>query len=101
MAGRKTIERKTYAGKLLTEKRLQKGLSQQNIANMIGAALRVYQRLETGESEFCDTRMRFGLALCAILDLDPFMLAFGHEFTHNTVFDLQDLSHSLAGDAEG
>ncbi len=85
MAGRKTSERSTCVGKLLTERRQEKGLSQQKVAEMVGIALRVYQRLETGESEFCDTRMRFGLAICAILDLDPFELTFSRPLFFGSV----------------
>ena len=72
MTGPKPYERTTYAGKILTEKRRQMGISQQRLSSMTGLSLRVYQRLETGEMDFRDTRMKFGLALCTILGLDPY-----------------------------
>ncbi len=100
MTGPKPYERTTYAGKMLTEKRRQMGLSQQKLSSMTGLSLRVYQRLETGEMEFRDTRMKFGLALCMILGLDPFLMVFGHEFTYGAVLDIDDLGQDRVPDPE-
>ncbi len=52
--------------------------------------------METGETEFRDTRMRFGLAICTILGLDPFMMVFGHEFSYGAVLDIEDESSGLS-----
>ena len=52
--------------------RLRKGLSQQQVATLIGVHIRQYQRLEYGERSLEAVCMRFGLAVCAILELDPF-----------------------------
>ena len=100
MTGPKPYKRTTYAGKMLTEKRRQMGLSQQKLSSMTGLSLRVYQRLETGEMEFRDTRMKFGLALCIILGLDPFRMVFGHEFTYSAVLDIDDLGQNRVSDPE-
>ena len=96
MKGRKTCPRTTFIGKALTEKRQQLGLSQQKLCSMTGLSLRGYQRLETGETEFRDTRMRFGLAICTILGMDPYMMVFGHEFTYGAVLDIEDESSGLS-----
>ncbi len=94
MTGPDPKERSTFVGKVLTEKRLELGISQQRIAHMAGIAPRVYQRLETGEVEFCDTRMKYGLSLCYILGLDPWLLVFGPEFTFGGVFQIVDQSQN-------
>lgn len=36
--------------------------------------IRQYQRLEYGERSVGNVKMRFGLAVCAILEIDPFEL---------------------------
>ena len=100
MTGPKPYERTTYAGKMLTEKRRQMGLSQQKLSSMTGLSLRVYQRLETGEMEFHDTRMKFGLALCMILGLDPYLMVFGHESTYGAVLDIDDFGLNQPRDPE-
>ena len=58
----------------LRNARLQKGLSQQQVAVLAGVHIRQYQRLEYGERSIGSVNMRFGLAICAILELDPFDL---------------------------
>ncbi len=90
MTGRNTKERTTNVGRMLTERRLELKLSQQRISNMAGISMRVYQRLETGEMDFRDTRIRYGLAICMILGLDPYKLVFGQEFTCGGVFRVMD-----------
>ena len=62
---------------MLREARLQKGYSQQYVATLIGVHIKQYQRLEYGERSICHSSMRIGLAICAVLDLDPFILVFG------------------------
>ena len=100
MTGPKPYERTTYAGKMLTEKRRQMGLSQQRLSSMTGLSLRVYQRLETGEMDFHDTRMKFGLALCMILGLDPYLMVFGHEFTYGAILNIDDFGQNQSRDSE-
>ena len=39
-----------------------------------GVHIRQYQRLEYGERSVGNVKMRFGLAVCAILEIDPFEL---------------------------
>ena len=100
MTGRKTHPRVTYTGKALTEKRLQMGLSQQKISSLTGLSLRVYQRLESGEMEFRDLRMKYGLALCTILKLDPYIMVYGHGFTCGVVLEIEDLVIGTPHDSE-
>ncbi len=76
MVGRKTGERTTYEGRILTERRLQKGISQMSMACIAEMDIRAYQRIESGEVHFSNIRMKFGLAICAVLGIDPFMIVF-------------------------
>ena len=76
MKGRSIKERTTYASKMLTESRLQAGISQMNLAYMAEMDLRGYQRVEVGETALGNTRLKYGLALCAILGIDPYMIVF-------------------------
>ncbi len=80
MIGRPVNERTTYTGHLITQERIGMGLSQYQMAKLIGIDLRGYQRLETGATELCNTRFRFGLKLCAILGLDPYAVIFGTDY---------------------
>ena len=69
------VKRKvTRETEILRSARLQKGLSQQQVAVIAGVHVRQYQRLEYGERSIGSVNMRFGLAICAILELDPFDL---------------------------
>ena len=69
------VKRKvTRETEILRNARLQKGLSQQQVAVIAGVHVRQYQRLEYGERSIGSVNMRFGLAICAILELDPFDL---------------------------
>ncbi len=76
MVGRKTGERSTYEGKVLTESRLQEGISQMSMACIVEMDIRAYQRIESGEIHFPNIRMKFGLAICAVLGIDPYMIVF-------------------------
>ena len=57
--------------------RIRLGLSQQQVATLIGIQIRQYQRLEYGESDVQKLGMRAGLSLCIVLELDPYELIFG------------------------
>ena len=51
-------------------------LSQQQVATLVGMPVRQYQRFEYGETEIQRINIRAGLALCAVLELDPVSLVF-------------------------
>lgn len=64
----------TRETEMLRKARQRKGLSQQQVAVIAGVHIRQYQRLEYGERSVGNVKMRFGLAVCAILEIDPFEL---------------------------
>ena len=86
MAGRKNNERSGFEAKIITEARLRMGYSQQKVATLIGVHIRQYQRLENGERSFGNTSMRIGLAVCAVLSIDPYLLTFGTDFKRPGTF---------------
>ena len=57
---------------VLRSRREQLGLTQQQVADRAGIQLKQYQRLETGERHMSGCSMRIGLAVCAVLLLDPY-----------------------------
>lgn len=69
--------RTTRETELLRNARLCLHLSQQQVATLIGMPVRQYQRFEYGETEVQRINIRAGLALCAVLELDPVSLVFG------------------------
>ena len=64
----------TRVTKMLKNARMRKGLSQQQVATLAGVHIRQYQRLEYGERTIESLNMRFGLAVCAILEINPYDL---------------------------
>ena len=66
----------TRESTMLHEARLRLGLSQQQVATLIGIQIRHYQRFEYGEREIQQINIRAGLSLCAVLELDPVDLVF-------------------------
>ncbi len=76
---RKLTERTGDQSKMITEARLRKGYSQQKAATLIGVSIGQYQRLEYGEQDIKNTSMRIGLTVCSVLEIDPFILAFGEK----------------------
>lgn len=58
----------------LKERRKQFGLTQQQVADMAGINVSQYQRFEAGVKYISGTSMRIGLAVCAVLMLDPYEL---------------------------
>lgn len=69
------VKRKvTRETEILRNARLKKGLSQQQVAVIAGVHIRQYQRLEYGERSVESVNMRFGLTVCAILEINPFEL---------------------------
>ena len=64
----------TREHEIIRQARIRLGLSQQQVATLISIQIRQYQRLEYGERSVGNVKMRFGLAVCAILEIDPFEL---------------------------
>jgi len=90
----KIIDGRTYifyrqAQDVLRHRRLELGYTQAQVAKEAGIHLRQYERLETGEAEFCASNARTLLSVCALLKLDPYM--FFPEITGNG--DMTDASH--------
>ena len=57
---------------ILRSRREQLGMTQQEVANRAGIKLPQYQRIESGERQLSGCSMRIGLAICAVLLLDPY-----------------------------
>ncbi len=68
--------RVTRESEMIKNARCRLGLSQQQVATLIGIQIRHYQRFEYGEREIQEINIRVGLSLCAVLDLDPVDLVF-------------------------
>ena len=81
-------KKKTREAKILKDARLRIGYSQQEVANVIGVHIKQYQRLEYGERDIRNCSMKTGLAVCAVLGIDPFVLLFGGEVASLGVFRL-------------
>ena len=62
---------------IIRSRRLEFGISQQNLAVAVGLQIRQYQRFEYGERLVSKASMKQGLRICAALELDPYSLAFG------------------------
>lgn len=61
-------------GKILRSRRLELGMTQEQIALKLGMSIHQYQRYEYGEHRFPNIPMRIGLRVCTVLELDPFEL---------------------------
>lgn len=57
---------------VLRSRREQLGLTQQEVAERAGIKLPQYQRIESGVRQLSGCSMRIGLAICAVLLLDPY-----------------------------
>ena len=74
-SGENSMNRKvTKETEMLRKARLKKRLSQQQVATLAGVHIRQYQWIEYGERPMGSINMRFGLAVCAILEINPFDL---------------------------
>ena len=74
-SGENSMNRRiTKETEMLRKARLKKRLSQQQVATLAGVHIRQYQRVEYGEWSMGSINMRFGLAVCAILEINPFDL---------------------------
>lgn len=47
-------------------------MTQQQVADAAGVALRQYQKFESGERKMSSATMRTGLSICRVLKLDPY-----------------------------
>lgn len=70
---------------MLRKARIEMGYTQQ-VATLIGVHIKAYQRLEYGERDIRNASMKIGLAICAVLCIDPMLLVFGGEFKAMAVF---------------
>lgn len=61
-------------GKILRRRRLELGMTQEQVALKLGMSIHQYQRYEYGEHRFPNIPMRIGLRVCTVLELDPFEL---------------------------
>ena len=59
---------------VLRSRREQLGFTQQEVADRAGIKLPQYQRLEAGTRQLSGCSMRIGLAICAVLLLDPYTM---------------------------
>ena len=57
---------------VLLSRREQLGLTQQQVADMAHIQLRQYQRIESGERHISGCSLNVGLAVCAVLLLNPY-----------------------------
>ena len=62
------IRRTTRETEMLLQARWRLGLSQHQVASLVGLADRQYQRYEYGEMAIHCINLRAGLALCAVLE---------------------------------
>ena len=57
---------------MITKRRLELGLSQQDVAIELGMHVRQYQRYEYGEQDLSKCAFATGLRLCSVLGLNPY-----------------------------
>lgn len=57
---------------LLRYRRLELGLTQQQVADKAGIRLRQYQRVELGERHITVGSARIMLSICVVLKIDPY-----------------------------
>ena len=63
-------------GQILRDRRLELGLTQEEVALELGMSIHQYQRYEYGEHRFSNCPMKIGLRICAVLELDPYEVVF-------------------------
>ena len=66
----------TYQSQILKKRRVELGLTQQEIAVELGMHIRQYQRFEYGEQSLAKCSMKTGLRICSVLQLNPYELVF-------------------------
>ena len=62
---------------VLKNRRIELGLTQQEIAVELGMHIRQYQRFEYGEQSLAKCSMQTGLRICSLLHLNPYELYAG------------------------
>ena len=67
------------AGQILRERRLELGLTQEEVALELHMSIHQYQRYEYGEHQLPNCPMKVGLRICAVLELDPYEIIFESE----------------------
>ena len=67
------------AGQILRERRLELGLTQEEVALELHMSIHQYQRYEYGEHHLSNCPMKVGLRICAVLELDPYEIIFENE----------------------
>ena len=67
------------AGQILRERRLELGLTQEEVALELHMSIHQYQRYEYGEQQLSNCPMKVGLRICAVLELDPYEIIFESE----------------------
>ena len=65
--------------RIVREQRMFLGIKQQEMADELEISLQMYQRYEYGESAIANSRMKIGLRICAVLELDPYEVVFGYD----------------------
>ena len=67
------------AGQILRERRLELGLTQEEVALELHMSIHQYQRYEYGEHQLSNCPMKVGHRICAVLELDPYEIIFESE----------------------
>ena len=70
-------KRDNRGGQILGERRLELGMTQEDVAFEAGMSLQRYQRFEYGTQKLSNSRMKAGLRICSALELDPYEVVFG------------------------
>ena len=65
--------------KILKQRRKELGLSQMDVAINAGIQIQQYQKFEYGDRKLSNSSMVLGLRICAVLELDPYEVAFENE----------------------
>lgn len=73
-----TQELARYAA-MLRSRRLELGLTQEEVAFDVGIAYQQYQNFEYGYRSIKTASFGLGLRICAILELDPYELIFAND----------------------
>ena len=67
------------AGQILRARRLELGLTQEEVALELHMSIHQYQRYEYGEHQLSNCPMKVGRRICAVLELDPYEIIFENE----------------------
>ncbi|MCR4623035.1 MAG: helix-turn-helix domain-containing protein [Clostridiales bacterium] len=68
---------KISEGQVIRDRRLELGLTQEQVASELNMNLRAYQRYENDDFKLSNSRMKTGLRLCTVLNLDPYEIVPG------------------------